>query len=90
MDKKPVKTFSDRFYYWLAFRIAGDFGATIAVPAVVATFLGKYLDKKWGSSPWMMVILIAIAFTLTAIIIVRKAKYYGKLFEKGPKQDIVC
>lgn len=85
MPEEPKKLMPDRYYYSLGLRIAGDFGATIAIPAVLAAFLGKYLDERWGTKPWMMLILLAIAFAITAVIIRRKAAHYAQLYDKKPK-----
>lgn len=85
MEGKPEKKPNDSFYYWLALRIASDFVITIAAPAIIATLIGTKLDEKWGSEPYAIIILLIIAFGLTAMIIVRKAKYYGKLYDEGPR-----
>ncbi|MBU1126275.1 AtpZ/AtpI family protein [Patescibacteria group bacterium] len=85
MEKDAQKTQQNSYYYRLAFRIAADFGITLAAPAVLAAFLGQWLDKKWGTDPWLLFVCLVAAFTLTAIFVVRKAKVYGKLYQDGPK-----
>jgi len=80
---KPEKKVSDRYYYALAIRIAADFGVSIAVPALVAAYAGVKLDERFGTKPWILFILLALALTLTAVIIVKKANYYAKLYKKG-------
>ena len=82
MPEEDQKLMPDKYYYWLGLRIAADFGATIAVPAVLAALLGKYLDQKWGTEPWLMIMLLLIAAAVTAVIIKRKAKYYAKLYDR--------
>lgn len=82
-QEKPTKTASDRFYYVLALRVAADFGVTIAVPALLAAYLGKKLDEKFGTEPLILAGLLIFALAITVIIIVKKAKYYGELYEKG-------
>ena len=68
-------------YISFAMSIMGDFGITIAVPAVIGTFLGVWLDKKFHSTPWLLILCLLLAFVFTAIIINRKAKKYGKEFD---------
>lgn len=63
-------------------RIVADFGATIAIPAIAATLVGVRLDRKWDSEPAALVILLAAAFLLTSVWIVRKARRYKEEFEK--------
>lgn len=82
-QEKQAKPGSERFYYILAFRVAADFGVSIAVPALIAAYLGKYLDEKFGTQPWILVGLLTLALVVTVVIIVKKANYYGKLYEKG-------
>jgi F0F1-type ATP synthase assembly protein I len=82
-QQKEPKATSDRFYYVLAFRVAADFGVSIAVPALIAAYIGKHLDEKFGTSPWILIGLMALALAVTVVIIVKKANYYGKLYEKG-------
>ena len=68
--------------YIFAFKALGDFGVTIAVPAVVAALAGKWLDTKFDSSPKYTIILFTIAFVLTILIVVRKVKRYGKEYQE--------
>ncbi|MCH8049728.1 AtpZ/AtpI family protein [Patescibacteria group bacterium] len=86
MPEEQKKSPSDRYYYILAFRIAGDLAITIVIPALIAAYVGVKIDERLDSSPWALVIALVIAFLLTAYIVVKKARYYQKLYEHGPKQ----
>lgn len=50
--------------------------AWIVGPVLVAAFLGNYLDKKWGTAPWILGISLAASFTVSMIAIVKIAKKY--------------
>ncbi len=76
----------DRAYQRLAFKVFADFSGTIAVPAVLSALLGKWLDERLGSGPWMLILFLVAALILTAIIVVRKAKYYGKQYQDLDKK----
>ena len=76
---------NDRYYYWLGIRAAGDFGVTIAIPALIAAYLGKLLDLHFGTSPWLLISCFTIAFVITIAICVRRARHYAKLYEQGPQ-----
>ncbi len=39
----------------------------IAAPIIVALYLGEWLDKKYNSEPWIFLICIGIAFTISMI-----------------------
>lgn len=73
---------NDREYHRLAYKIFADFSGTIAIPPVIAALLGTWLDDRFGTGPRLLIILVILAFLATAIIVVKKAKKYGKLYEK--------
>jgi hypothetical protein len=78
---------SDRGYYLLGLRIVGDFGATIAIPVVAFTLFGKWLDGKWGTGHFYLIVGFVASAALTALLIVRKAKAYGKEYQKLVNYD---
>ncbi len=61
-------------------KIFADFSGSIAIPAVLAAFLGKWLDTRYGTSPKLIILCLLVAFVLTGIIIVRKARKYARLY----------
>lgn len=73
---------SDAKYYRLAARIFADFSGTIAVPVVLAALLGKWLDNRYGTEPRYMIILLVLAFALTAYAVNKKAKGYRTEYER--------
>ncbi|HJN85372.1 MAG TPA: AtpZ/AtpI family protein [Patescibacteria group bacterium] len=80
--KRPSGKVSDHYYVTLALRIAADFGISIAVPAVAATFLGTWLDTRFGTDPLFLIICLVAAFTLTALWLYKKAKKYAVMYNK--------
>lgn len=62
-------------------RIFADFSGTIAVPAVLAALLGKWLDGRLGTEPKLLIGCMAVALAGTALMIVRKARKYAKLYQ---------
>ena len=72
---------SDAKYYRLAARIFADFSGTIAVPVVLAALLGKWLDNRYDTEPRYMIILLVLAFALTAYAVIKKAKRYMTEYE---------
>lgn len=73
---------NSRKAYIFAFKAFGDFGITIAVPAVIAALVGKWLDTKFGTEPKFVLILLTIAFALTVFLIRKKVKEYGREYQK--------
>lgn len=72
---------SDAPYYRLAMRIFADFSGTIAVPAVLAALLGKWLDQKYTTQPRYLILLLIIAFLLTGFSVRKKAILYQKKYQ---------
>ncbi len=48
--------------------------AWIAFPVVIALFVGKALDKHFGTEPWLFLALIGISFTLSLVGIYKTTK----------------
>lgn len=76
------KSSSDRAYYLLGLKIAGDFGATIATPVVVLVMLGQWLDLKYQKTPWFTILGFILSALISAKLIYKKAKKYGEDYKK--------
>lgn len=70
----------DQAYRRLGMKIFVDFGGTLAVPAVLAALAGDWLDERYHTAPRYLVILLVLAFVLSAVSLVKKAKAYGKRY----------
>jgi hypothetical protein len=46
----------------------------IAAPIIIAVFVGKWLDKKYDSAPWLFLASVGAAFIISSIGIVKEAK----------------
>ena len=84
----------ERKLYLLGLRIAGDFGAIIAVPVVILVWIGQKLDAHFSVSPWCTVIAFAVSALTSGFLINKKAKVYGKIYtsligedKKNAKED---
>ncbi len=66
--------------------------ASIAVPIVIALYLGKYLDNKYNTEPWIFLSLTFIAFIISLVSIwINMMKYIKDLEskEKSSKDKII-
>lgn len=82
MSENPIKKPNSYQYQLFAFKMLGDFGASIAVPVVVFVLLGQYFDGKYSKSPLFTILGFVLAALLTAKIIYKKAKRYGEEYKK--------
>ena len=46
----------------------------IGMPVVLALFLGKWLDQKYGTEPWLLLATVGAAFTIASFGIVKEGK----------------
>jgi hypothetical protein len=61
--------------------------AWIAIPVICALFIGKYLDKRYGTDPWIFLILTGIAFLVSMLGIWKILKKYINDIEKHGKSN---
>jgi Na+/melibiose symporter-like transporter len=69
--------------YRFALGVFAEFGATMAVPAVAAAWLGQRLDRVRGGYTYTALFL-GIAFILTALWVVRRTRQLAAIYTKLP------
>jgi F0F1-type ATP synthase assembly protein I len=52
--------------------------AYIAIPVIAASYIGKYLDKKYDTDPFIFLVLVAISFIFTIYLIWKEMKKFQK------------
>lgn len=57
---------------WSAVSLAWELGYSIAVPLVGLALVGRFLDKKFESSPWFLLIGILISILISSYLIYKK------------------
>ncbi len=57
----------------------------IAFPVIIGLYLGKYLDKKFGTDPWLFLITIGLFFLISVYGLLKEAR---KEFKKIVKEQI--
>ena len=80
MENKPQKP------WWQAGMVVfTEVTGWIAVPILIALFLGRYLDEKNNSEPWFYLGLTGVAFVVSSIGIVIVASKYIRQIERENK-----
>ncbi len=72
-------------YTLLAFRIIGDFGATMAVPVVVLVYFAQLLRDKYQVGLWLTILSFVCSALLSSYLVWKKAKQYGKEYNEMEK-----
>jgi hypothetical protein len=78
MEEPNPKPNNPKFDRWGMVNLAFDMGFVIALPLVAFGLLGKYLDGRLGTEPWLTIAGILIAIISTTIWLTRKLKGYIK------------
>jgi len=50
--------------------------AWIITPVIFSLIIGKYLDNKFDTTPWILCVSLATTFTLSMFMIIKIAKKY--------------
>ena len=73
----------------LALKVMANVSGWIAFPVIIGLYLGKWLDKKFGTDPWLFLITIGVAFFVSMFGLVRSAlkefKQVDKEYEDAKK-----
>lgn len=59
----------------------------IAGPIIIAIFVGKYLDQKYNTEPWLFLLSVGVAFLISMVGIVRDAMKAMKEIDKKDTRD---
>lgn len=57
---------------WSATSLAWELGYSIAIPLIVLAIGGRFLDKKLGTSPWLLLIGILISIFISSYMVYKK------------------
>ena len=60
--------------FWQAVGLVFQFGYTIALPLVVLALLGRFLDKKFDSSPILFLTTIILSLIISSVALLIKIK----------------
>lgn len=64
----------------------GRMSGWVAMPVVIAVFLGNWLDKKYGTEPYILISIVGLSFFVSMFGIYKESKRYIKEMEKKEKE----
>jgi F0F1-type ATP synthase assembly protein I len=59
---------------------------SIAIPIVIALYVGKYLDTRFNTAPWIFLGLTAIAFIISLVSLWKNVTSYIQNVEKEEQE----
>lgn len=68
------KAEKEKSVFWQAVGLAFKFGYTITIPLVALALAGRFLDKKFDSSPLLLLTGIVLSLIVSSIILLVKVK----------------
>jgi F0F1-type ATP synthase assembly protein I len=71
--------------YMAAIRIFVRISVWVAIPIILALFIGKWLDAKYGTAPWMFIATMGLAFIISMVAIAKICIKYIKEIEVEAK-----
>jgi len=76
---KSQESKKEKSVFWQAVSLAFQFGYTVTVPLIVLVIAGKILDKKFNSSPFLLLAGIVLSVIISSVtLIIRMKKILAK------------
>lgn len=89
MADKDLKDDSQTAWWQPALAVFVKLSGWIGLPIIIALFLGKWLDKKYNSAPWLLLACIGLSFILSmAGLIKETVSEYKKIDRLGENEKI--
>lgn len=64
------------------------FSGWIVLPLIAALYLGRWLDRKYNSEPWLFLISVGVAFVVSMIgLVVSVLKDYRRIEREAGKNN---
>jgi len=57
---------------WSALGFAWELGYSIVIPIMIFALVGRILDKKMDTSPWLLLLGILISIVVTTVLVYQK------------------
>lgn len=85
MDKE--KNTHDNIYSPVIWRVMAISTAWIVGPVIFGYFLGQFLDQRFNTEPWLLLLSLGICFILSMIALTVNALKEVKKFDEKAEDD---
>jgi len=66
----------------LALKVTARITGWIAFPVIIGMFLGKWLDQKYGTEPWLLLATIGVSFVVSMVGLIKETLKEFKNIDK--------
>ncbi|MFA5184833.1 MAG: AtpZ/AtpI family protein [Patescibacteria group bacterium] len=73
----------------VALRIMANISGWIAFPVIIGLYLGKWLDQKFGTDPWLFLATIMVFFFISMYGLVTSTLKEAKRSERDARQETI-
>ena len=87
MPKSEPKNKSSDNWWQPALLLFLQLSSWIAIPVLIAVFLGQWLDTKYGTEPWLFLVTVGLAFIISMFGLVKEASQAIKKIEKENQKN---
>jgi len=70
-------------FWGTSLKIMANISAWIAFPVIIGLYLGKWLDQKFNTEPWLFLVTIALFFLVSLYGLFTSIKREAKKMEKN-------
>lgn len=77
VEPKPNPYHTDKRDVLRAYGLISAIGMDLAACTVAGVFLGKWLDRLWGTSPWMLLLGIVVGLAGGIVGVVKILQTFG-------------
>ena len=81
MSENAPKNNKEDIWWRPALLLFAQMSGWIGVPVIIALFLGRWLDDRYGTEPWLFISSTAVAFVISVIGILHEAKKAMKIMD---------
>lgn len=85
-NQESPKTKENKAWWQPAIIMFIKLAGWIAIPIIIALYLGKWLDRKYNSDPWLFLFCVGLAFIISMIGLVKNTISEFKKIEKDSKE----
>jgi F0F1-type ATP synthase assembly protein I len=79
--------FSTQLWWQKPLALFGELSAWVGFPVIISLFLGRWLDQKYQTKPWLFLLTVSLAFIFSMYGIVRATMKSIKEIESSSKKN---